>query len=86
MGENNTIFIGSLLIFSVGMSKLTEVGVGGFMGGGNLDIGIPGEETFSTIFCNWGPSNGFYLYVVSNIILFFSIIFNMRKKLLKRTN
>lgn len=80
------VFIGSLLIFSVGMSKLTEVGVGGFMGGGNLDIGIPGEETFSTIFCNWGPSNGFYLYVVSNIILFFSIIFNMRKKLLKRTN
>ena len=79
-------FIGSILIFSVGMSELAEVGIGSFIGDGNLDIAIPGEETFSTIFCNWGPSLGFYLYIVSTLLLFGTIVFNIRKKSIKKSN
>ena len=71
--------IGSVLIFSVGMSELAGVGVGGFIGDGNLDVTIPGEETFATIFCSWGPSVGFYLYVISVVILVIIIVFNIRK-------
>ena len=36
------------LIFSIGMSKLTEVGIGNFVGEGNLEIGIPGEGIIET--------------------------------------
>ncbi|UCD14248.1 MAG: carboxypeptidase regulatory-like domain-containing protein [Thermoplasmatales archaeon] len=73
-------FVVSLLIFSVAMSQLTEVGVGRFLGEGNLDIKIPGEETVSTIFCSWGPTTGFLLYVVSTLTLFFTFVYTIRKR------
>jgi len=74
------VFIGSLLIFSIGMSNLTEVGVGSFIDAGKIDINIYGDETIP-IFCGWGPTLGFYLYAVSILILFFTIVFIMKKNL-----
>ena len=72
-------FIGSLLIFFIGMSGLAEAGVGSFIGEGSLDIAIPGEETGEAIYSNWGPSVGFYIYVVSIVVLVFTIIKIIKK-------
>jgi hypothetical protein len=59
----------SLVIFFVGASVVTEIGIGGVTGEGNLEVGIPGEETVVSIGCSWGPAIGFYLYLVSLGIL-----------------
>jgi len=61
------------------MSELAEVGIGSFSGDGTLGISIPGEETAATIFCSWGPNVGFYVYVLSIIIIVLIIIFNVKK-------
>jgi hypothetical protein len=63
------------------MSGLAEAGVGSFIGEGSLDIAIPGEETGVTIYSNWGPSIGFYVYVISIVILVFTVI-----KIIKKSN
>jgi len=55
------MFASSILIFSIGMNELAEVGIGSFIGEGNLDVSIAGEESASTILCSWGPNIGFYL-------------------------
>jgi len=67
-------FVISILIFFIGMSLLAEVGVGDFMGKGILDVSVPGEDVLPSISCSWGPSFGFYLYVISIVILFIEII------------
>ena len=63
------LLLSSFLIFSIGMSQLAEFGVGSFIGSGNLDISIPGEGTYETLSCSWGPSTGFYLLLLSIVIL-----------------
>jgi len=54
-----------VLLFFVAMSQVTEVGVGSFMGNGNLEISLPGTAGNAEIMCNWGPGIGFYLGVVA---------------------
>ncbi|MCK5030123.1 MAG: carboxypeptidase regulatory-like domain-containing protein, partial [Thermoplasmatales archaeon] len=76
-------FVGSTLIFFIGMSTLTEVGVGGFIGKGPLDVSIPGKDIAPSVSCSWGPSLGFYLYVISIVILFIVIIGILSKKYFK---
>ncbi len=76
------LFIGSILIFSYAMSQLAEVGIGSFMGEGDIDIKIPGEDTVSTILCSWGPTPGFFLFSLSIISLLITFGIIMRKKVL----
>ena len=76
-------FVGSILIFFIGMSMLAEVGVGDFMGKGILDVSIPGKDTFPSISCSWGPSLGFHLYVISIVILFIVIVRILSRKYFK---
>jgi len=76
-------FIGSLLIFILGMSILSGIGMGSFIGDGNVDVSIPGEGAFSSIFCSWGASLGFYLYIVDTIVFLANIIFNKSKNIPK---
>jgi len=78
------MLISSILIFSIGMNELAEVGIGSFIGGGNLDVSIPGEEVAATMLCSWGPSVGFYLYVLSIVILVVIIILNVKKIMEKK--
>jgi len=61
------------------MNELAEVGIGGFIGSGNLDISIPGEENSVAILCNWGPNIGFYLYAISIILIMVILVFNVKK-------
>jgi hypothetical protein len=79
------VFTCSLLIFYIGMSTFVKVGVGGFTGEGNLDVGIPGEETISTVFCGWGPTSGFYLPLISIIILSLMFLINLREFMRKKS-
>jgi hypothetical protein len=65
------------------MSEIASVGVGGLLGSGNLDITIPGEGTYESVFCSWGPSIGLYLYVLSAIITLFVVV-QIIRKMLKR--
>ncbi|MCK5459427.1 MAG: carboxypeptidase regulatory-like domain-containing protein, partial [Thermoplasmatales archaeon] len=78
------MLISSILIFSIGMNELAEVGIGSFIGERNLEVSIPGEEMAAHIDCSWGPSAGFYLYVLSIIILILIIIFNVKKIMEKK--
>lgn len=78
------ILIGSILIFSIGMSALAEVGIGSFIGERNLEVSIPGEEVAATVLCSWGPNVGFYLYVISIIMIALIIIYDVKKIVKKR--
>jgi len=77
-------FIGSIGIFTYGMSEFCNVGVGSFIGSGNLDIGIPGESSSISVLSNWGPSMGFYLYIVAIVVFILYILLNRSKKFEKR--
>ncbi len=78
------MLIGSILIFSIGMSALAEVGIGSFIGERNLEVSIPGEEVAATVLCSWGPNVGFYLYVISIIMIALIIIYDVKKIVKKR--
>lgn len=68
-------------IFFYAMSQLTEVGVGSFIGSGDIDTTIPGEPENVLVNCSWGPSLGFYLVIISFIVLFVTFF---QKKIMKR--
>ena len=73
------MFASSILIFSIGMNELAEVGIGSFIGDGNLDVSIAGEEAAMTILCSWGPNVGFYLYLISIVIVTCIFIIEIRR-------
>jgi len=75
------LLISSILIFSFAMSQLAEIGIGSFFGDGNLDVKIPGEDKVSAILCNWGPSTGFFLYLLSIVSLFITTFMIIQKKI-----
>jgi hypothetical protein len=66
-------------IFIYAMSMLTEVGVGSFIGSGDIDTSLPGISENQVIPSNWGPGIGFYLGIISIIIFIASILFNRLK-------
>jgi len=63
------ILLGSFLVFYYAMSIFSDTIVGSFIGEGDLDVLIPGEEKYITVSTSWGPSLGFYLLICSIIIL-----------------
>ena len=64
------IVILSLSVFYYAMTQLTAVSVGSFIGSGNLDVTIPGIAENKIINCSWGPGLGFYLALISIILIF----------------
>ncbi len=60
-------------LFYYAMSMVTKIGVGGFMGSGDISVSIPGKIQSVNLACSWGPGIGFILVVVSLIVLFLSI-------------
>jgi hypothetical protein len=68
----------TIFLFYYVMSIITEVGVGNFIGSGDLEVTLPGIAESQTINCNWGPGIGFYLgflaLIFSFILLFFDKI------------
>ena len=74
------LIITSVALFYYGFSQLTSVGVGSFLGSGDLDISIPESKETVIIYCNWGPNIGFYMAVMVLVILLL-ISFSNRLKL-----
>jgi len=74
------LLIGSIGLFIYGMSTLNELGIGSFIGEGPLDISIPGEKYY-TVNSNWGPSVGFYLYIITIIwVIITQFYYNKKNK------
>ena len=74
--------LGSLLVFTLGMSVLTGVGVGGFfIGGGVLEVDIPGTDSVAVLNQQWGPTLGFYLVLLGVINLFVPLGVDMYRRL-----
>ena len=63
------LLITTISIFFYTMSQLTEIGVGSFMGKGELETTLPGVASSEMIMSNWGPSIGFYLTLITLIII-----------------
>ena len=69
-------------IFSYTTAKMTEIGIGGFLGKGNIKLQILGEGESMAINSTWGPSTGFYLCMLAItilILLMFPHIINRSK-------
>ena len=69
------ILICSLILFSVTMSAFTKVGVGNFSGQGIIDVSVQVEDIGTSVFCEWGPGIGFWLYSVSVLILLSTLVY-----------
>ncbi|KYK32034.1 MAG: hypothetical protein AYK22_00295 [Thermoplasmatales archaeon SG8-52-3] len=68
------------IAFSYGMSKITELTLGSLNGEAPLDVILPNGET-TCMLSNWGLGTGFYLCVLSSIILLIAgVIDYMRRK------
>jgi hypothetical protein len=74
-----TTYICSLAVFFYRISDVVSIGLGSSFGNGNLNINVPGEEMYVQIFCSWGPGIGFYLCLVSVVIIFSILILYIRK-------
>jgi hypothetical protein len=79
--------IGSNIVFYIAMSELGKVTVGNFLGSGDINFAIPGENMDITISSSWGPDLGFYLLIGSVLVLILSFclylkseIFDKKKK------
>ncbi len=74
------LFIGTIAAFSYAMSELTNESIGSFIGEGDLVVSIPGEESYDTVFCSWGPNIGFYLLLLSLVVLILIVVLNIKRK------
>jgi len=77
------ILLCSLVLFIGAMSVFTEVAIGSFIGDGTLHITVQGQDVVMPVSCHWGPGIGFWLYVVSALILGSSmiiVVYQRRKK------
>jgi hypothetical protein len=73
------LLTGSLFVFYLAMSEMTKVGVGSFIGCGRLDVSIVGEGLWEVVYCNWGPSIGFYLLLLAVVMLISTTVFSIKK-------
>jgi len=73
-----TLMILCIGLFYYAMSMVAEIGVGSFMGSGDISISIPGQTQGIIIACSWGPGIGFILLIFSLIILLSSIFINKK--------
>jgi hypothetical protein len=80
------LIILTISIFFYAMSQITEVGVGTFIGSGDIDISFPGITENRALPSNWGPSVGFYLGLIALLILSIFMVYNKIKKRIQKNN
>lgn len=73
---SNLIFaLGAILIvfstigFFYGISIFSDILTGTCTNQGGLEVAVPGEETYYSVSCTYGPNIGFYLILISSIII-----------------
>ena len=74
------LLIVTISIFYYAMSQLTEVGVGSFIGNGNIETTIPGVTESKVLPCSWGPNIGFYLGIITIFTLMINPIYHKIRK------
>ena len=74
----------TVLLFYIVFNELTKVGIGSFIGSGDIGINIPGESSDIIASSTWGPTIGFILCVVSMILLIISSYLHIKKRLIGR--
>ncbi len=67
-------------LFIGAMSAFTEVGVGSISGQGPLDVFIPGDEAALSLECQWGPGIGFWIQLLSVLLLGCTLVFQLYQK------
>lgn len=67
-----SVFVVISLVFVYAMSEFANAIVGGLSGSGNIDVLLPGEGVYETLDCSWGVGTGFYLMMISMVVLFSS--------------
>ena len=65
-------------IFAYGFGELTKVGLGSLQGSGTLNILAPSTNKYVDIPASWGLSLGFYLIVISIIIILAAFTLDFR--------
>jgi len=74
------LLIVTISIFYYTMSQLTEVGVGTFIGNGDIETTIPGVAESKVLPCSWGPNIGFYLGIITIVTLMINSIYHKIRK------
>jgi hypothetical protein len=72
-------YIGVIVIYLYEMSRLANSIVGSLIGGGDIEIMIPGEKIYQTLSCSWGPGIGFYLILTATILLIFTLVLYIKR-------
>jgi len=67
----------TIFIFFYLMGQITEIGVGSFIGTGNIETNLPGIAESEILQSSWGPGIGFILAII-DIVLIFLILFQKR--------
>jgi len=86
------ILICSICIICYGLNELSNVGFGSLIGEDNIDVLLPGENSFYKVNRSWGPGLGFYLCLFSVTIVLLIFIYEcwndyiLRKKKIKKRN
>lgn len=67
-----SIFLmGAIIAFTYGMNAFSEIATGSFFGKGEITISLPGSSPES-MKCIWLPGSGYFLSILSLILLFIS--------------
>jgi len=66
----------SIITFSYGMSRVTDVSTGSFWGDGTISISLPGMSE-TAVHCSWHPSIGYYMAIAGMILMALHSIFNI---------
>jgi hypothetical protein len=71
------LLILTLALFYFVMGQITDVGVGSFIGSGELETNLPGIAESETMQSSWGPGTGFFIAIFC-LIIYFLIVFQKR--------
>lgn len=71
-------------LFIGAMSAFTEVGVGSVSGQGILNVFIQGDEAVVSLLCQWGPGVGFWLQILSVVLLVCTLVIQLYQKMKKK--
>jgi len=73
------LLIFSIATFTVAMSEFAGSTVGSFIGSGDLDVSIPGQDSYMTVLSSWGPDISFYLIIGSIFVISIVFIIEIKK-------
>ena len=74
----------SLGVFLISIGELSKYSIGSIFGEGYLETSVPGESGIQSVLSHWGPSYGFFIYLISIFILFIPLVLDFIKKRINR--